>query len=372
MKKINVIQFTPHFPPYKWWLEAVADEMGEHWVKQNYWKVINVTSSVWQEEGVFEYERLWCRVLVIPAFHIVPNFPIPKFWKKEYWSVFTKIKNIIWTEKEDFRIITHTRFFLSSFIWWLFAIKNKIPWVHLEHGSGYVKLSSKFKSKVAYIYDRLIWKWIFKSAQKILVISGACKKFVHEKFVDREVEVFYRGLDFPESSDAKKGDIKIVFVGRLVWLKWVTHLIEAYKKLDIKNDLIIIWDGEEKESLEKQAWGCKGISFLWFQNRDFVLDYLKKNNCLFINPSYQEGMPTSVMEALFYKNVVVATDVWWTSEISEEEDLFLVQPWNVDELSENLKIALEKYKGIAGRSKTTITERFSRKSNVAKLYELIK
>jgi hypothetical protein len=48
------------------------------------------------------------------------------------------------------------------------------------------------------------------------VISGACRKFVHEEFLDREVEVFYRGLDFPKASKEKKGDIKIVFVGRLV------------------------------------------------------------------------------------------------------------------------------------------------------------
>jgi teichuronic acid biosynthesis glycosyltransferase TuaC len=184
--------------------------------------------------------------------------------------------------------------------------------------------------------------------------------------------VFYRGLDFPKASKEKKGDIKIVFVGRLVWLKWVAHLIEVYKKLGIQNELIIIWDGEEKEDLEKQALWQKGISFLWFQNRDFVLDYLKQYNCIFVNPSYQEGMPTSVMEALFYKNVVVASDVWWTSEISDENDLILIEPWNEDQLRNSIKIALEQYEALAWKSKTIITQRFSRDRNITRLYELIK
>ena len=370
--KINIIQFTPYFPPHKWWLETVAEEIWEHWMKQRYGNFINVTFSIGQEDWILDYEKDGYRVLVIPAFDIVPNFPIPKIWDKKFWNILKEIKNIIWDRKEDFRIITHTRFFLSSFIWGLFAIKNKVNWIHLEHGSWYVKLSSRFKSKVAYFYDRFIWKWIFKSTNKVLVISGACEKFIHKDFIEREVEVFYRGLDFPEAWKEKNGDIKIVFIGRLVWLKWVTHLIEAYRELGIKNELIIIGDGEEKESLEKQAEGAENISFLWFQNRDFVLDYLKKNNCIFVNPSYQEGMPTTVMEALFYGNVSIATDVWGTREISDKGDLIIIQPWNEDELWKSIKISLDWYKNLAWKSKGTISKRFSRDRNITKLYELIK
>ena len=370
--KINIIQFTPYFPPHKWWLETVAEEIWEYWVVKNLGVFINITLSVGQENLASEYGKDGYRVFVIPAFDIVPNFPIPKIWDKNFWSTLKKIKDIIWDKKEDFRVMTHTRFFLSSFIWWIFAIKNKVSWIHLEHGSGYVKLSSKFKSKVAYLYDRLIWKWIFKSANKILVISKACEKFIHKEFVEREVEVFYRGLDFTEALREKKGDIRIVFVWRLVWLKWVNHLIEAYKKYEIQNDLIIIWDGEEKKSLEIHAEENRNISFLWFKNRDFVLDYLKKNNCLFINPSYQEGMPTTVMEALFYGNVSIATDVWGTREISDKGDLIIIQPWNEDEIWKSIENALDEYKDLAWKSRNTINERFSRDSNIKKLYELIK
>jgi hypothetical protein len=36
MKKINIIQFLPYFPPHKGGLETHADEWGKWWVKKEY------------------------------------------------------------------------------------------------------------------------------------------------------------------------------------------------------------------------------------------------------------------------------------------------------------------------------------------------
>jgi hypothetical protein len=45
-----------------------------------------------------------------------------------------------WNKDEKIIIQTHTRFFLSSFIGWLFAKYHKLKWIHIEHWSDYVKL----------------------------------------------------------------------------------------------------------------------------------------------------------------------------------------------------------------------------------------
>jgi len=55
-----------------------------------------------------------------------------------------------------------------------------------------VKLSSKFKTKLSIIYDKIFGKWIFKKADKVLAISEACKNFINKEFIKREVSVFYR------------------------------------------------------------------------------------------------------------------------------------------------------------------------------------
>lgn len=53
---------------------------------------------------------------------------------------------------------------------------------------------------------------------------------------------------------------------------------------------------------------------------------------IFVNPSYQEGLPTTVIEALLAHCVVVATDVGGTKEISDKQDLILVKPGDVKSL----------------------------------------
>ena len=45
MKKINIIQFLPYFPPHKWWVETVWEEIGKYWVKNDMWEFINVVTE---------------------------------------------------------------------------------------------------------------------------------------------------------------------------------------------------------------------------------------------------------------------------------------------------------------------------------------
>jgi glycosyltransferase involved in cell wall biosynthesis len=192
-KKLNIIQFLPYFPPHKGGVEIVWEEIWEHWVKSWFWEVISIITSFEQEKRILKdkiifkweivwYKRNWVQNLVVPSFEIVNNFPCYKLFNRRKKIIFKYLKYYISSEnllnKSSVLVLTHTRFFLPTFIWWKFARKNKLKWVHLEHWSDYVKLSSKFKSYVAYVYDRIIWKRIFKKADKLLAISEASKSFI--------------------------------------------------------------------------------------------------------------------------------------------------------------------------------------------------
>ena len=47
---------------------------------------------------------------------------------------------------------------------------------------------------------------------------------------------------------------------------------------------------------------------------------------VFVNPSLQEGLPTTVIESLFAQCITVATDVGGTKEITDREDFIVVEP----------------------------------------------
>jgi hypothetical protein len=406
-RTLNIIQFMPYFPPHKGGLETVWKEIWENWVKSWFWEVVNVITSFEQEGNLKDFEKKgswhfndfgihqndttsiifdwkiiwykknWVVNLVIPSWEIVNNFPVYKFLSKKKNLVFKYLETSLNSplvrgdEATITVVLTHTRFFLTSLFWWIFARKNKLKWIHIEHWSDYVKLSSKFKSYIAYLYDRIIWKWIFKKANKLLAISEASKNFIEKVSRKEKVEVFYRWLDIKKYDWIKSWNIKLVFVWRLVALKWVDDLVEVYKNSKIKSKLIIIWDWEERENLqEKSKW--YNIAFLWSKDRNFIIDFLYKNNVILVNPSFQEWLPTVVIEWLLTRNIVVASDVGGTKEISNKKDLILFKAWDKEDLEEKLKYALDNFENLAWISEKFVREKFSWEGNINKLYEFIK
>ena len=395
MKKINIIQFLPFFPPHKWWLETVAEELSIFYVAKKYGEVINIvydigqnieyrTHNGWLDIIKNNFDKvIWYRqknyiVYLLPAFEVISNFPFPKFWKKEFWDILKetglKIKR---DRSQDVTIIqTHTRFFTSSFLWWLFAKYNKLKWVHIEHWSDYVKLWSNIKSKVAYVYDRLIWKWIFKNTDKIVAISEWVKNYIINEFINTDIEVIYNWINFKSWVKQDNSNlIKIWFVWRLVKLKWIDLLLEGFKNITEKYtnlELYILWDWDEKESLEKYVLtnNFKKIFFLWFKDREYIANDFLPNIDILVNPSFQEWLPTTVLEWLLSKCVVIATDVWWTREISDFDDLIIINKWSVESIEIWLVNAINNYKKVSGLSYKIVKEKFDWNVNIDKYYNL--
>jgi len=409
MKKINIIQFMSYFPPHKWWVETVWEEIGKYWVKNNFWEFINVVTEFEQsplsitpqgrevEQVIFKWEKIWYKkdwyeVLVCPSIEIINNFPIYKFWDKKYKIIKKYLKEktspqpspLDESESEgNFRIITHTRFFLTSFIWWLFARKNKIKWIHIEHGSSYVKLSSKLKSYLSIIYDKSFWKWIFKKADKVLAISEACKSFINNEFVDRDVEVFYRGIEFPENikiyedlKDKFKLKTIIWYVGRLYKWKNVESLIKAYYLLDNKNtQLIIVWNWEDFDRLKLQDTK-KQVYFTWWKSFEEALSYQKQFD-IHVHPSSPGWwLATTLLQAMNFWCMIVATPYEWAKEVIENnKNWFLLKDDSIEEIKRGIELwidNLDKKDEFSVENRRIIDKKFKWESNILKLYKFIK
>lgn len=388
VKKINIIQFLPYFPPHKWWVENVAEEFSAFYVSKGYWDVTNVIFDIGQEEIITRlsssdlilgsdksnpiwYRQKWYTVYLLPAFDLIPNFPVPKFWKKEFWEILRL------SELKKWIIQTHTRFFLSSLLWWVFAKYYKLKWIHVEHWSDYVKLWSKLKSKVAYIYDKMIWKWIFKKADRLVWVSKWVSMFIKNEFnINKSIEIIYNWIKFTTWNRLDNWDIiKIWFAWRIVNLKWVNLLIQAFENLSKNHaniELEIVWDWDEKNMLEQYVNknNLKNIKFLWLKDREYIANTFLPQIDILVNPSYQEWLPTSVLEWLISSCVVVATDVGWTKEISNEEDLIIVEKWNVLELEKWLEKAILNYKRLRWKSSDIVKEKFNWDKVIDKYFNL--
>lgn len=186
------------------------------------------------------------------------------------------------------------------------------------------------------------------------------KKFI-QKFTSKDPVVIYNPIDYIPQQKVKNTIPHIGFVGRLVSLKGVDLLIQALKQLEDKKwTCTIVWEGDQRERLEQlvhKLWLTDRITFVWADDRK---NWLHKFD-IFINPSYQEGLPTTVVEALIAGCVVVATDVGGISEISNNVDLLLCKPGNIDELLIRIDSALQMPNSNGWLSEEDVAKKFSRK-----------
>jgi len=320
MKKPLILQFSPFaYENHVWWVEKVASFFHSKNSFKDY--LVETVCFYYKSKPLPEW-YIW-----LPGYILFWHYSIPALFSLQFWK---KIRELV--RKKPFIVITHTRFFMTSLLGWFVAKITWATWLHIEHWSWFVKgypFSIRF---FAYIYDWSLWLFVFRSSNSIVWISNATKRFV-SKFTKKQIAVIYNPIDFIPQKRTESIDsiVHIWFIWRLVSLKWVNILLESLWKLQwINRKCTIVWSGPEYSVLKNLCHSLgitDNVTFFW---RDDRKNWLHKFD-IFVNPSYQEWLPTSVVEALRAGCSVIATDVWWTAEISDAITLF--QPWNVDQLA---------------------------------------
>ena len=198
----------------------------------------------------------------------------------------------------------------------------------------------------AWIYDQTLGRLVFKLADEIVSVSQAVSNFVF-RLSKRKSDVFYRGFNFNKIIKTKsnkelfryKDYFKIVFIGRLISGKGTADLVNVLARLPINKKWIcfIVGDGDCKENLEQQVRNKELVDKIIFFGKcshQKTLEILKGSDLL-VNPSYTEGIPTTVLEAAILEKPVLATDVGGTRECFYKK-ISLLKPNDVTILLDKL------------------------------------
>jgi glycosyltransferase involved in cell wall biosynthesis len=113
--------------------------------------------------------------------------------------------------------------------------------------------------------------------------------------------------------------LHLVFVGRLAPVKGLRVLIEALlaaRRTDVR--LTIVGDGEERATLEAMAAPLgEAVRFTGYQSQEEVAGILATAHA-FVLPSFAEGVPVVLMEALAAGLPVIATRITGVPELVED------------------------------------------------------
>ncbi len=282
--------------------------------------------------------------------------------------------------------------------------KNKIDILHCHtshaHTIGYfatagLKTKLLVSRRVDFSIHRKGIKYLSlikynKMCDKIISISKTIKNILIEDGVNPEKIIpVYSGvvpMEFMDYNSCKyifnefninENYIKIVNVAALEEHKGQEYLLKAYANVVkyFKNtQLIIVGDGKLRDKLKnlsKELNIDKNVVFTGFRND--VPSFLNIAD-IFVMASLDEGLCTSILDALTLNKVVVATDAGGIPEIIKENETgFLAVKGDVDSLSEKLIMvlkSLDKYKKKFSKGREYILKNFSVENMVNGNYEV--
>lgn len=130
--------------------------------------------------------------------------------------------------------------------------------------------------------------------------------------------------------------MKLLFVGRLDPVKGLRVLFEAFDAARAQVPelhLTVIGDGNDRPWAEQNAARIGGIDVLGYKSQTEVAEALKAADVLVL-PSFAEGVPVALMEAMVSCRPVIATRVGGVAELVEDGvSGHMVAPGNVAELT---------------------------------------
>ena len=310
------------------------------------------------------------QVMRLPALKILRGlFPIP--------ALSLALQSFVKNRAPYDVILTQTRFFPTSLLGTWYASHWHIPRIHVERGASHIVQSNWMRRVFLHLFDHIFGAWVVTTAQTCIGVSDAACDFMRHLGANNPVTV-YNGLDMPLPREHGTG---ICYVGRLIYGKGIQDLIVAFNRCCVGRDqlhLTIVGDGEYRRELEKQANASpfrERIKFLGTRDYADVLRTLRESH-IFVNPSYTEGLPTSVMEAASVGLPIIATDVGGTREIiTHGESGLLFQPHDIEALTTNIALMvddIDKARRMGIKALETVRDKFAWNKIVEKYEEVMK
>ena len=191
-----------------------------------------------------------------------------------------------------------------------------------------------------------------KFATEVIVISSVIEDIILKR-CNRKSHLIYNGVSIPQKTDGtgfleKLGIIRgryILAVARFVPEKGLHDLIAAFFGITCGScQLVIAGDADHESdysrSIKKKAAGDSRIIMTGYITGE-DLNQIYSHARLFVLPSYHEGLPIALLEALSYDLPVLVSDIPANKEVDLDKKRFF-RCGDVEELREKIEYFLEK------------------------------
>lgn len=293
--------------------------------------------------------------LSLPKFELVENIPVHRFdmisaplnnpISFDFLNAFNKMK--------FFDVIhIHNEHSFVSFMTCLYNIFLKKPIVLTCHGQ--LKFGSSFKDTFERLYSKTIGRFIFNSVTRIIALSKEDRNYISSLGIDdNKILIIPNAIDadylekcvfnsktYNELCSIFANKKVVLYVGRIIPRKGIEYLIKSIEIVTKKRSdilFLLIGDGEYKQTAEQlceEIGVSDNVLFLNDLSDEYLFSYYKLSD-IFILPSLSEGLPTTILEAMYFNKPVISTDI--PGICSHFKDVaLLVPPKNEHELADKI------------------------------------
>lgn len=345
------------------------------------------------------FNHKWRNFGEIPQFDIIDEVPVyypryitpPGQWFHGIsgYSIYKCIKNKVDSIFEEFTpniIHTHTAT-PDGYAGLLLKRRYKIPFICSLRGSDINYYPFRDKLTMA------LTKTVLSKADQIVSVSHALRKTAEaiEKPL-RPIRVLHNGCDFMNFSFKEDDRLKtrkdigvlnnekvIIFVGALMKDKGVYELINAFRKIISKYPavhLILLGSGPEDKIIKRvilENRSDKKIHLIGRRPHDEVVKWLKSSD-LFVLPTYNEGLPNALLEAMACGLPVIASNVGGIPEVvTDGENGILIDAKNIDALYQAIDYMLPNdniSKSMGNKGKELIENKFTWENNAKNMTDI--
>lgn len=226
-------------------------------------------------------------------------------------------------------------FILQALLW-------RLPVVLHLHGSEF----QLFYGHESTIWTQRLIKYVFEHVRLVIVLSQSWKAWVTQVFPEARVAVVYNPVAVPTFTvPAVRDQRTLVSLGRLGKRKGTYDLLQAFRTLLAQYpdaQLLLGGDGE-LERVRAYAGELGIIAHVhilgWVAGAE--KQALLSRSSVYVLPSYNEGLPMSVLEAMAAGMPVVTTPVGGIPEaVRDGVDGFLIRPGDTTTLAARIAALL--------------------------------
>ncbi|MBD0255966.1 MAG: glycosyltransferase family 4 protein [Cytophagales bacterium] len=186
----------------------------------------------------------------------------------------------------------------------------------------------------------------FARCDKVLVLSDYWKDFFNRSLPGSRVEVLHNGVYtevFRSCYTAPANLSRFLFLGRLGQRKGVYDLLEAIHRLVNGQGhrgltFYLAGDGEleQVEAIIRKHNLGQNVQLLGWLDEAGKLEWLKRVDTILL-PSYNEGLPMSILEAMAAGKIIISSRVGGIPDVvTDGENGFLIEPGDVESLTRHI------------------------------------